>query len=111
MINGAVTIMANLGSFSGPWAYKGSQASIGFRDGQIVTVTLMGASIISYSILWYESGNCIHIWDPANFMVRLYYTSCNKKKAALREQRSRDVLNLAFMDLTDQENPVFYYTR
>ncbi|KAF7126013.1 hypothetical protein CNMCM5793_002372 [Aspergillus hiratsukae] len=93
VINGAVTIMANLGSFSGPWAYRGSQASIGFRDGQIATVTLMGASIVSYSILW------------------LYYTRCNKKKAALRERRSRDDPNLAFMDLTDQENPVFYYTR
>jgi hypothetical protein len=53
VINGTITVMANLGSFSGPWAYKGSQAATGFRDGQIATLTLMTASIVSYGFLWY----------------------------------------------------------
>jgi ACS family allantoate permease-like MFS transporter len=50
---GTITIMSALGGFSGPWAYKGSQAAQGYPDGQIATLCLFCASIVAYVILWY----------------------------------------------------------
>jgi hypothetical protein len=52
---GTITIMSALGGFSGPWAYKGSQASEGYPDGQIATLSLFCASILAYIILWYAT--------------------------------------------------------
>lgn len=50
--NGTIFIVANLGSFSGPWAYKGDQATSGYPDGQIASLSLMCASLASFSLLW-----------------------------------------------------------
>jgi MFS transporter, ACS family, allantoate permease len=54
-VMGTITIMSALGGFSGPWAYKGSQASEGYPDGQIATLSLFCASILAYIILWYAT--------------------------------------------------------
>ena len=54
VITATITIMANIGSFCGPWAYKGDQAATGYHDGQIATVTLMAASVVSYILLWHD---------------------------------------------------------
>ncbi|KAH8701558.1 major facilitator superfamily domain-containing protein [Talaromyces proteolyticus] len=89
-----ITIMAALGGFSGPWAYKGDQSAEGYPDGQIATLSLFCASILAYIILW------------------VYYSHCNKKRTALlREQPGvfEDPM-IAFMDLTDRENLAFRYT-
>lgn len=59
-----VTIMAALGGFGGPWAYKGSQATQGYPDGQIATLSLMSASVLAYVLLWYVSSdrrNLLHL--------------------------------------------------
>lgn len=50
---GTITIMAALGGFSGPWAYKGNQVAQGYPDGQIATLILLAASIVAYIILLY----------------------------------------------------------
>ncbi|KAK2807940.1 hypothetical protein FQN50_005182 [Emmonsiellopsis sp. PD_5] len=93
VITATITIMANLGSFCGPWAYKGEQAATGYRDGQIATVTLMAASIVAYGLLW------------------IHYTRSNKRKTALSELRVDHDPTMAFMDMTDRENAAFQYTR
>ncbi|KAK2801450.1 hypothetical protein FQN51_005344 [Onygenales sp. PD_10] len=93
VITATITILANLGSFCGPWAYKGAQAATGYRDGQIATVTLMAASIVAYGLLWVHS------------------TRSNKQKATLSELQVDHDPTTAFMDMTDRENAAFQYTR
>ncbi|KAJ5449649.1 major facilitator superfamily domain-containing protein [Penicillium daleae] len=87
--------MAALGGFSGPWAYKGSQAAQGYPDGQIATLCLFCASIVAYVILWF------------------YYGYRNKRSMAGLQNQSDSATDpmMAFMDLTDKENPTFRYTR
>ncbi|CAL5866024.1 uncharacterized protein PFLUO_LOCUS231 [Penicillium psychrofluorescens] len=91
---GTITMMVALGGFSGPWAYKGSQAAQGYPDGQIATLSLFCASILAYTSLWF------------------YYTYCNKKKAALLSEQPELAADpmVAFMDVTDRENPAFQYS-
>lgn len=52
-------MMVALGGFSGPWAYKGSQAAQGYPDGQIATLSLFCASILAYTCLWQVKPNSI----------------------------------------------------
>lgn len=54
---GTITIIAALGGFGGPWAYRGSQTAQGYPDGQIATLCLFCASIVAYIILWYVQKN------------------------------------------------------
>ncbi|KAK2770490.1 hypothetical protein FQN53_005501 [Emmonsiellopsis sp. PD_33] len=93
VITATITILANLGSLCGPWAYKGEQAATGYRDGQIATVTLMAASIVAYGLLW------------------VHYTRSNKQKTTLSELQVDHDTTMAFMDMTDRENAAFQYTR
>jgi ACS family allantoate permease-like MFS transporter len=118
VINSTITVIANLSSFSGPWAYKGSQAATSFQDGQIATLTLMMASIVLYRLLWYGPLPFFLFHKPlakqrsADLVnCRVWYTYSNRKKEALREQTQGDDPALAFTDMTDRENPVFQYTR
>ncbi|KAF2162953.1 hypothetical protein M409DRAFT_26805 [Zasmidium cellare ATCC 36951] len=91
--NATIVLLANLGGFSGPWSYHGSEAQQGYPTGQISTLSLLSASEAAFAILW------------------MYYRYKNKGKAALRAERPElvDDPNLSFVDLTDQENPVFNY--
>ncbi|KFY80349.1 hypothetical protein V499_00785 [Pseudogymnoascus sp. VKM F-103] len=95
IVMGTITIMGALGGFSGPWAYKGSQTAQGYPDGQIATLSLFCASILAYIILWF------------------YYTSCNAKKATILMEHPELAADpmIAFMDMTDRENPAFQYAR
>ncbi|KAJ5126487.1 major facilitator superfamily domain-containing protein [Penicillium atrosanguineum] len=95
VVMGTITVMAALGGFSGPWAYQGNQAAQGYLDGQISTLCLFCASIAAYIALWF------------------YYTYTNEKKSARVENGPNQDADpmLAFMDLTDKENPQFQYTR
>lgn len=45
--------------------------------------------------------------------IRFYYTYCNGKKAALLIEHPELAANpmVAFMDMTDRENPAFQYAR
>jgi ACS family allantoate permease-like MFS transporter len=45
--------------------------------------------------------------------TRFYYTSCNAKKAALLMEHPELAADpmIAFMDMTDRENPAFQYAR
>ncbi|KAK4498080.1 hypothetical protein PRZ48_010736 [Zasmidium cellare] len=91
--NATIVLLANLGGFSGPWSYHGDEAAQGYPTGQISALCLMCASEAAFAILW------------------VYYYYQNKKKAALREAQPEltNDPNVSFIDLTDQENPVFNY--
>ncbi|OQV02701.1 hypothetical protein CLAIMM_07851 [Cladophialophora immunda] len=91
--NATIFVLANLGGFSGPWAYKGDEAARGYPTGQITTLSLLCASEGVFALLW------------------LYYLRCNKKKAPLREEHPELITDpsIAFADMTDQVNPVFRY--
>lgn len=45
--------------------------------------------------------------------IRFYYTYCNKKKATLLMEHPELAADpmIAFMDMTDRENPAFQYAR
>jgi hypothetical protein len=64
VVMGTITAMAAFGGFSGPWAYKGSQAAQGYPDGQIATLSLMAASVFAYVILWYVNVS-VCVYDRA----------------------------------------------
>ncbi|KAL4862803.1 major facilitator superfamily domain-containing protein [Aspergillus spectabilis] len=95
VVMGTITAMAAFGGFSGPWAYKGSQAAQGYPDGQIATLSLMAASVVAYVILWF------------------YYGYRNTQKAALLGEQPESAVDpmIAFMDVTDRDNPYFRYVR
>jgi ACS family allantoate permease-like MFS transporter len=48
-----------------------------------------------------------------NVKIRFYYSSCNKKNATLLLEHPEIAADpmIAFMDMTDRENPAFQYTR
>ncbi|KIW73782.1 hypothetical protein PV04_01874 [Phialophora macrospora] len=91
--NATIFVLANLGGFCGPWAYKGNEAAEGYPTGQITTLSLLSASVGVFVLLW------------------LYYLRCNKSKAPLREEHPELITDpsIAFADLTDRVNPVFQY--
>ncbi|KEF57582.1 uncharacterized protein A1O9_05500 [Exophiala aquamarina CBS 119918] len=93
VINATIFALANLGGFSGPWAYEGNEAARGYPTGQITTLSLLCASVGCFVLLW------------------IHYIRCNKKKAPLREEHPELITdpNVAFADLTDQSNPIFQY--
>ena len=45
--------------------------------------------------------------------IRFYYTYCNEKKATLLMEHPELAADpmIAFMDMTDRENPAFQYAR
>ncbi|KAF1823031.1 MFS general substrate transporter [Dissoconium aciculare CBS 342.82] len=94
VINGIIVIISNLGGFAGPFAYKAKEAPQNYPTGQISAIVLLVASLVSFTLL--------------NF----YYRYQNRRKITQREQNPELVNdpNLAFLDLTDKQNPAFIYS-
>jgi hypothetical protein len=93
IINGIIVIVSNLGGFAGPFAYKGDEAAQNYPTGQISAIVLLVASLAAFILL------------------SLYYRVQNKRKvaqAAANPELVNDP-NLAFLDLTDKQNPAFRY--
>lgn len=113
-INATIVVISNLGGFSGPYSYKQKEAAQGYPTGQISTLCLMIASVAAFASLLYVVPLTPTFLAQANHILRnhsAYYTWRNKQKV-VQEQQQRELAadpNLAFMDLTDQENPAFRY--
>lgn len=52
VVNATVFMLANLGGFCGPWAYKGDQKAKGYPTGQITALSLLSVSEAAFAILW-----------------------------------------------------------
>jgi MFS transporter, ACS family, allantoate permease len=52
VVNATIFVLANLGGFSGPWAYKGNEATQGYPTGQITTLSLLSLSAGAFVVLW-----------------------------------------------------------
>ena len=50
--NATIFVLANLGGFAGPWAYKGNEAKRGYPTGQITTLSLLCVCEGVFAILW-----------------------------------------------------------
>ena len=50
--NATIFMLANLGGFCGPWAYKGDEAAEGYPTGQITTLSLLSVSVGVFILLW-----------------------------------------------------------
>ncbi|OAL26720.1 hypothetical protein AYO22_04073 [Fonsecaea multimorphosa] len=98
--NSMIFMISAVGGITGPFAFKGSEASEGYPTGMIILMVTMAASEVSLMALL------------------LYYKRFNRRRdlaqdapgAANALQSTLTKEQAAFLDLTDHENPYFRYS-
>ncbi|KAH9210047.1 hypothetical protein DL95DRAFT_466233 [Leptodontidium sp. 2 PMI_412] len=86
--------MANIGGFSGLWAYPGKEARKGYPSRQISVLSLM----------------CVT--EGLLLFLMVYYHRYNRKKEAIVDEHpemAKDT-SIGFRDLTDNVNIMFRYS-